>query len=99
MRQAFLFAMMITILCCPLTSGAQVDDRTAYHAAASAAANFPIAALAIAERLFEAKNVPFDAARPVAEDELFKVVRSGKRKSRRCLQCLVLCYVLLCYLM
>ncbi|MEA2010635.1 MAG: DUF2520 domain-containing protein [Actinomycetota bacterium] len=42
-------------------------DRTTYHAGAAAAANFPIAALAIAERLFEAKGVPLDAARPLVE--------------------------------
>ncbi len=43
------------------------DDRAAYHAAAAAAANFPIAALAVARRLFEAKGVPFDAARPLVD--------------------------------
>ena len=43
------------------------DGRAAYHAAAAAAANFPIAALAVAQRLFEAKGVPFDAARPLVE--------------------------------
>ena len=43
------------------------DDRAAYHAAAAAAANFPISALAIAQRLFEAKGVPFDAARPLVD--------------------------------
>ncbi|HZJ47822.1 MAG TPA: DUF2520 domain-containing protein [Acidimicrobiia bacterium] len=42
-------------------------DRAAYHAAAAAAANFPIAALVIAQRLFESVGVPLDAARPLAE--------------------------------
>ncbi len=57
------------------------DDRTAYHAAASAAANFPIAALAIAERLFEAKNVPFDAARPLVEAIVANAFESGAETS------------------
>ncbi|MGB9359463.1 MAG: Rossmann-like and DUF2520 domain-containing protein [Acidimicrobiia bacterium] len=43
------------------------ENRTAYHAAAAAAANFPIAALAIAERLMAATDVPFEAARPLVE--------------------------------
>jgi len=43
------------------------EDRTAYHAAAAAAANVPIAALAIAERLMTATGVPFEAARPLVE--------------------------------
>ncbi len=42
-------------------------DRAAYHAAAAAAANFPIAALAIAQRLMEETGVPFDAARPLVD--------------------------------
>jgi predicted short-subunit dehydrogenase-like oxidoreductase (DUF2520 family) len=43
------------------------DDKALYHAAAAAAANYPIAALAMAERLFAAAGVPFDAARPLVE--------------------------------
>jgi predicted short-subunit dehydrogenase-like oxidoreductase (DUF2520 family) len=43
------------------------EHRVAYHAAAAAAANFPMAALAIAERLMAASGVPFEAVRPLAE--------------------------------
>lgn len=38
-----------------------------YHAAAAAAANYPLAALAMAHRLFEAAGVPFRAAEPLVE--------------------------------
>lgn len=38
-----------------------------YHAAAAAAANFPLGALSMAGRLFEAAGVPFDAAAPLVE--------------------------------
>ncbi len=42
------------------------DDRKAlYHAAASAAANYPVAALAISRRLFEAAGVGFGVAEPL----------------------------------
>jgi predicted short-subunit dehydrogenase-like oxidoreductase (DUF2520 family) len=41
------------------------EDRTTYHAAAAAAANFPMAALAIAQRLLESTGVPFEAMRPL----------------------------------
>jgi predicted short-subunit dehydrogenase-like oxidoreductase (DUF2520 family) len=42
------------------------DDRKAlYHAAASAAANYPVAALAMARRLFEAAGVGFGVAEPL----------------------------------
>lgn len=42
------------------------DDRKAlYHAAASAAANFPVAALAMSRRLFEAAGVGFGVAEPL----------------------------------
>ncbi len=43
------------------------SDRTTYHAAAAAAANFPVAALVMAQRLFERAGVPFEAARPLVE--------------------------------
>ena len=41
------------------------EDKPLYHAAAAAAANFPLAALGIAARLFEAAGVPFSAAEPL----------------------------------
>ncbi len=53
------------------------DDRAAYHAAAAAAANFPVAALAIAQRLFESTGVPFDAARPLVDAIVANAFESG----------------------
>ncbi len=43
------------------------EVKPLYHAAAAAAANFPLAALAMAEQLFEAAGVPFAAASPLVE--------------------------------
>lgn len=43
------------------------EAKRLYHAAAAAAANYPLAALAMAQRLFEAAGVPFDAAAPLVE--------------------------------
>ena len=43
------------------------DQKPAYHAAASAASNFVVAALGVAERLFAQVGVPFEAARPLTE--------------------------------
>ena len=43
------------------------DLKPVYHAAAAAAANYPLAALAMAERLFDASGVPFAAARPLID--------------------------------
>ncbi len=41
------------------------DSKAIYHAAAAAASNYPLAALAMAERLFAAAGVPFEAAEPL----------------------------------
>jgi len=41
------------------------DVKPLYHAAAAAAANYPLAALEMARRLFDAAGVPFEAARPL----------------------------------
>ena len=45
----------------------ELDDgaKPLYHAAAAAAANYPLAALALAEKLFTAAGVPFAAAEPL----------------------------------
>ncbi len=45
----------------------ELDDeaKPLYHAAAAAAANYPLAALAISQQLFEAAGVPFEAAEPL----------------------------------
>ncbi|MCJ7724829.1 MAG: DUF2520 domain-containing protein [Acidimicrobiia bacterium] len=41
------------------------DAKALYHAAAAAAANYPLAALAMSRRLFEAAGVPFEVAGPL----------------------------------
>jgi len=41
------------------------DAKALYHAAAAAAANYPLAALSMSHRLFEAAGVPFEAAGPL----------------------------------
>ncbi len=43
------------------------EARAVYHAAAAAAANGTVAALAVAKELFGAAGVPFDAARPLVD--------------------------------
>ena len=43
------------------------DNKAVYHAAAASAANYPLAALALAQRLFESSGVPFEASRPLVE--------------------------------
>ncbi len=45
----------------------EIDDecKAVYHAAASAAANYPLAALAMAQHLFGVAGVPWDAAEPL----------------------------------
>lgn len=43
------------------------DVKPLYHAAAASAANFPLASLALAERLFDAADVPFAASQPLVE--------------------------------
>jgi predicted short-subunit dehydrogenase-like oxidoreductase (DUF2520 family) len=50
-----------------------------YHAAATAAANFPLAALAIAEDLFRAAGVPFEAARPLVDAVVANAFELGPR--------------------
>ncbi|NNF68978.1 MAG: DUF2520 domain-containing protein [Acidimicrobiia bacterium] len=55
------------------------EHRAVYHAAAAAAANFPVAALAMAEDLFAAAGVPFGAARPLSEAVIANVFDLGPR--------------------
>jgi predicted short-subunit dehydrogenase-like oxidoreductase (DUF2520 family) len=43
------------------------ESKGVYHAAAAAAANFPLGALSMSRRLFEAAGVPFEAAAPLVE--------------------------------
>ena len=59
----------------------QDADRTVYHAAAAAAANFPTAAFVIAQRLLESTGVPFDAARPLVDRIVANVFELGSGAS------------------
>lgn len=55
------------------------EDKALYHAAASAAANFPLAAFAMASDLFETAGVPWDAARPLVEAVVANAFDLGPR--------------------
>lgn len=50
-----------------------------YHAAAAAAANFPLAALAMSERLFADAGVPFAAAGPLVAAVVANAMSMGPR--------------------
>ena len=50
-----------------------------YHAAAAAAANFPLAALAMAKDLFSAAGVPWAAARPLVDAVVANAFELGPR--------------------
>jgi predicted short-subunit dehydrogenase-like oxidoreductase (DUF2520 family) len=50
-----------------------------YHAAAAAAANFPLAALAMAQDLFAEAGVPWEAARPLVEAVIANAFDLGPR--------------------
>jgi len=57
---------------------ALADDRKVlYHAAATLAANVPVAALALAHELFAAADVPFAAARPLVEGTVANIFELG----------------------
>lgn len=53
--------------------------KPTYHAAAAAAANFPLAALTMASDLFAAAGVPFDAARALVEAVTANAFEIGPR--------------------
>jgi len=55
--------------------------KALYHAAASAAANFPIAAFAMSADLFAEAGVPFEAARPLVEAVVANAFELGPRAS------------------
>ena len=58
-----------------------LDDaqKPLYHAAAAAAANFPLAAFAMASDLFAAAGVPWEAARPLVEAVVANAFEIGPR--------------------
>jgi predicted short-subunit dehydrogenase-like oxidoreductase (DUF2520 family) len=53
------------------------DHKALYHAAASAAANYPVAALAISRRLFEAAGVGFGVAEPLVRAAMENALSLG----------------------
>ncbi len=55
------------------------DAKPVYHAAAAAAANFPLAALTMASDLFEEAGVPFGAARPLVDAAVDNAFTLGPR--------------------
>lgn len=55
------------------------QDKALYHAAAAAAANFPLASLAMAQDLFAEAGVPWDAARPLVEAVVANAFDLGPR--------------------
>jgi len=58
-----LAALAESIGCHPFTL--EDGKKPLYHAAAAASANFVLAALAVAEELFDASGVPFETSRPL----------------------------------
>lgn len=55
------------------------DNKALYHAAAAAAANFPLASLAMSSDLFADAGVPFAAARPLVEAIVANAFEMGPR--------------------
>ena len=57
------------------------ENKPLYHAAAAAAANFPLAALAMSRRLFEAVGVDFAVAGPLVEAVVANALEMGPEQS------------------
>lgn len=57
------------------------QDKAIYHAAAAAAANFPLAALTMASDLFDAAGVPFTVAEPLVRAVIDNAFSMGPRPS------------------
>lgn len=57
------------------------QQKATYHAAAAAAANFPLAALVMAHDLFDAAGVPFEAAQPLVEAVVANAFAMGPRSA------------------
>ena len=72
-----LFALAASLGCHPFEL---VDEqKPLYHAAAAAAANFTLAALAISRRLFAAAGVDFAAAAPLIDAVVANAATMGRR--------------------
>ncbi len=57
------------------------ENKPLYHAAAAAAANFPLAALAMSRRLFEAAGVDFAVAGPLVEAVVANALAMGPEQA------------------
>ncbi len=57
------------------------EQKATYHAAAAAAANFPLAALMVSHDLFVAAEVPFEVARPLVETMVANAFEQGPSQS------------------
>jgi len=57
------------------------EQKALYHAAAAAAANFPLLSLSMSQDLFAAAGVPFGAARPLVEAIVANAFDLGPRSS------------------
>jgi predicted short-subunit dehydrogenase-like oxidoreductase (DUF2520 family) len=57
------------------------DHKALYHAAAASAANFTIASLSLAQRLFEEAGVPFEASKPLVEAIVANAFTLGPREA------------------
>ena len=57
------------------------DAKPLYHAAAATAANYPLAALAMAQRLYEAAGVPFEAAGPLVRAVVDNALGMGPERA------------------
>lgn len=57
------------------------DARLLYHAGASAAANYVVASLALAEQLFAAADVPWEAAHPLIEAVVQNAIELGPARA------------------
>lgn len=55
------------------------ENKALYHAAAAAAANFPLASLSMSRDLFAAAGVPFEAAQPLVEAIVANAFALGPR--------------------
>ena len=74
---AELTALAVSIGCRPFSL--EDENKPLYHAAAAASSNFVLAALAVAEGLFDAAGVPFEAAGPLVDAVVENAFALGPR--------------------
>lgn len=77
--RSLLFEFAISLGCQPFDL--EDDMKALYHAAASVAANYTTTTLDLAERLFLAAGVPFEAARPLVESAVTNAFEMGPMRA------------------